>query len=224
MHLLDVVRRALDDDSLDYEVLAGDTPGDSTAGFELHGRATLYVVLVMVDEELARVTVLVVSTQRVPASARHAVAEYLMRASWGATLASFELDFEDGEFRCRTSIDVEGGTLTPEQVRTLVWTAYHQMERIHSGALTVAFGGASPAEALKASCAADAAAREDDDVHDASEAWKYGVSSAPVSATEAEGGDVTRGGRETGEPGPGASRNRPEDLGRLHRRRRFRAP
>ena len=42
-----------------------------------------------------------------------------------------------GQTRSRTLdiyfIDVEGGTLTPEQVRTLVWTSYHQMERIHAG-------------------------------------------------------------------------------------------
>lgn len=224
MRLLDVVRRALDDDSLDYEVLAGDTPGDNTAGFELHGRATLYVVLAMVDEDLERVTVLVVSTQRVPVTTRPAVAEYLMRASWGSTLASFDLDFDDGEFRCRATIDVEGGTLVPEQVRTLVWTAYHQMERVHAGALTVAFGGASPLEALEVSRAAAVAADESDDENDAAEEWKYGASAASGAAAERRDADTTHVERENAEPGLGAPRNRPGDPGRLHRRRRFRAP
>ncbi len=43
----------------------------------------------------------------VPTERRPAMAEFLTRANYGLVLGNFEMDFEDGEVRYKTSIDVE---------------------------------------------------------------------------------------------------------------------
>lgn len=43
----------------------------------------------------------------VPAEYRPAMAEFLTRANYGLAMGNFEMDFEDGEVRYKTSIDVE---------------------------------------------------------------------------------------------------------------------
>ncbi|NJL06648.1 MAG: YbjN domain-containing protein [Chloroflexaceae bacterium] len=43
----------------------------------------------------------------VPTERRPAMAEFLTRANYGLVLGNFEMDFEDGEIRYKTSIDVE---------------------------------------------------------------------------------------------------------------------
>lgn len=61
-----------------------------------------------------------VMESKVPANKRQTVAEYLTRANYGLVLGNFEMDFSDGEVRYKTSIDVEGGQLVPQMVRSVV--------------------------------------------------------------------------------------------------------
>lgn len=56
----------------------------------------------------------------VPAERIAALAEFLTRANFGLPLGNFEIDVNDGEFNFKNSIDVNGGELTPNMVKTLV--------------------------------------------------------------------------------------------------------
>lgn len=89
-----------------------------------------------------------VMESKVPASKRQEVAEYLTRANYGLIIGNFEMDFRDGEVRYKTSIDVEGGQLTPQMVRTMVYTNVLMMDKYLPGIMNVIYGGVSPADAV----------------------------------------------------------------------------
>lgn len=45
---------------------------------------------------------------KAPPSRRQAMADLLTRANYGLSLANFEMDFDDGEIRCKTVLPVQG--------------------------------------------------------------------------------------------------------------------
>lgn len=83
-----------------------------------------------------------------PEDMRPWVAEYLTRANYGLFLGNFEMDFEDGEVRFKTSIDVEGGEITKGLVRQLVYANIVMMDRYLPGLMKVIYGGLSPSDAI----------------------------------------------------------------------------
>ena len=56
-----------------------------------------------------------------PENKRQAVAEFLTRANSGMIIGNFELDFADGGIRYKTSIDVDGDTLSSALIKRLVY-------------------------------------------------------------------------------------------------------
>ena len=72
-----------------------------------------------------------------PASKRQAIAEFLTRINYGTIIGNFELDMEDGQIRYKTSIDVEGSTLTLPQIKNLVYTNVRMMDEHLPGIMSV---------------------------------------------------------------------------------------
>jgi hypothetical protein len=87
---------------------------------------------------------------RAPEDRRAAMAEFVTRANYGMILGNFEMDFNDGEVRFKTSIDTEDAELTPALIKHLVYANVTMMDRYYSGIVAVAHGGADPAEAIAA--------------------------------------------------------------------------
>lgn len=92
----------------------------------------------------------VVMPVRVPEPMRLAAAEYLTRANYGLRIGNFEMDFEDGEVRYKSSLDFEGVELTPDLLRNAIYPAVQTMDRYLPGVLSVVFGGISAEEAIAA--------------------------------------------------------------------------
>jgi hypothetical protein len=90
----------------------------------------------------------VVMPVRAPAHMRLAVAEYITRANYGLRIGNFEMDFDDGEVRYKSSIDFEGSELTPSLIRNTIYPAVQTMDRYLPGVLAVIFGGKSAEEAI----------------------------------------------------------------------------
>ncbi|MGB3519242.1 MAG: YbjN domain-containing protein [Elainellaceae cyanobacterium] len=76
------------------------------------------------------------------------VAEFITRANYGMIIGNFELDFEDGEVRYKTSIDIEGGTLTSEMVKQLVYVNVLTMDRYLPGIVAIAQQNLDAKEAI----------------------------------------------------------------------------
>lgn len=87
---------------------------------------------------------------RVPPNRRQVMAEFLTRANYGLIIGNFEMDFNDGEVRYKTSIDVEGDRLTSALIKQLVYINVVMMDRYLPGIMEVAFENIDPADAIAA--------------------------------------------------------------------------
>jgi hypothetical protein len=85
---------------------------------------------------------------KVPKPKRRALGEFIARANYGMIIGNFELDFVDGEIRYKTSIDVEGATLTFPLLKRLVYTNVMMMDEYLPGITAVTKGEASPEDAI----------------------------------------------------------------------------
>lgn len=83
-----------------------------------------------------------------PAHRRQAAAEFLTRANHGLIIGNFEIDFEDGEIRCKTSIDVEGDRMSPALLEQIVYSNVLVMDEYLPGIRAVIEEGLSPEEAI----------------------------------------------------------------------------
>ena len=72
--------------------------------------------------------------------------EYLTRANWGMTLATFEMDLIDGEVNCRTSVPAVG--VLPTAIEHLVIGNFTVTDRYLPGLMAVIYGKASPRKAV----------------------------------------------------------------------------
>lgn len=79
-----------------------------------------------------------------------AMAEFLTRANYGMVIGNFELDFNDGEVRYKSSIDVTANTehLTETQFRNLVFTNVLMMDKYFPGLMSVMYLNRSPADLI----------------------------------------------------------------------------
>ncbi|MEQ8540302.1 MAG: YbjN domain-containing protein [Coleofasciculus sp. D1-CHI-01] len=85
---------------------------------------------------------------KAPKPKRRALGEFIARANYGMIIGNFELDFTDGEIRYKTSIDVEGSTLTFPLLKRLVYTNVMMMDNYLPGIDSVVKGEASPEDAI----------------------------------------------------------------------------
>jgi hypothetical protein len=63
-------------------------------------------------------------------------------------IGNFEMSYETGDLRYKTSIDVEGDRLTPALVKQLVYSNVAAMDFYLPSIMTTIYGKMSPAEAL----------------------------------------------------------------------------
>lgn len=75
------------------------------------------------------------------------MAEFLTRANYGLMIGNFEMDFNDGEIRYKTSIDVEGDNLSSALLKQLVYANVMTMDQYLPGIIAVIDGNISPVDA-----------------------------------------------------------------------------
>jgi hypothetical protein len=85
---------------------------------------------------------------KAPENKRTAIAEFITRANYGTIIGNFELDYDDGEIRYKTSIDVEGSNLTFDLIKQLVYTNVTMMNEYLPGILSVIEGDVEPKDAI----------------------------------------------------------------------------
>ncbi len=84
-----------------------------------------------------------------------AMAEFIARANSDLLIGNFELDWDTGEIRFKTSVDVEGNGLTVALVEAQVYANVSTMDRYLPGLMNVLYGKHSPSEAIALIEAAD---------------------------------------------------------------------
>ena len=146
MRAFEAVGKFMEDDGWHPQVI--DDNNVYRAYFVGHNGEVTCFAQVRVD--LEQFIFYVVMPVRAPANMRLAVAEYITRANYGLRIGNFEMDFEDGEVRYKSSLDFEGVGLTPGLIRNTIYPAVQTMDRYLPGVLSVVFGGKSAEEAIAA--------------------------------------------------------------------------
>ncbi len=85
---------------------------------------------------------------KAPEDARPAAAEFITRANYGLRIGNFELDWNDGEVRYKSSLDFEDEVLTPQLIKNAIYPAVQTMDRYLAGLMRVIYGSQPPAEAI----------------------------------------------------------------------------
>lgn len=100
-----------------------------------------------VRTELHQFFCYVLAPVRIPEERLIVAAEYLTRANYGLRIGNFEMDFEDGEVRYKTSLDFEDETLTDNWIRYCIYPAVYTMDRYMPGLMKV-YAGTNAEEAI----------------------------------------------------------------------------
>ena len=111
-----------------------------------HGRWFCYARVIEAFDQFVFLSVL---PQKTPADKRLAVAEYLTRANFGLNIGNFEMDFEDGEIRFKTSIDVSSQILTSGLIAPLTKASFTNMDDYLPGIEAVIDGTATAQDAYE---------------------------------------------------------------------------
>lgn len=85
---------------------------------------------------------------KVPQKKRKQLGEFVCRANFGMIIGNFELDFNTGEIRYKTSIDIKDSFLTEETLKQLVYTNVLTMDQYLPGVEAVLSSKTSPEEAI----------------------------------------------------------------------------
>ncbi|MDF1515483.1 MAG: YbjN domain-containing protein [Anaerolineae bacterium] len=92
----------------------------------------------------------VVAPVKAPEENRSEVAEYITRANYGLRIGNFEMDYEDGEIRCKSSVDFENTVLDDKLIKNVIYAAVHTMDFYLPGLLSVMYGNENPEQAISA--------------------------------------------------------------------------
>jgi len=83
-----------------------------------------------------------------PANKRDAAAEFITRANYGMVIGNFEMNYEDGEIRYKTSLDIEGDELSFALIKQAVYANVATVDRYLPGLMAVIFADVTPADAI----------------------------------------------------------------------------
>lgn len=134
----------LQEDNWRYEEI----PGEMAVRLSFTGQNARYDCFGRVNEAHEVFVFYSIIPVRVPEAQRPLVAELLARINYGLNIGNFELDMNDGEIRYKTSIDVEGGDLTPRMAETLIAVNISTTDRYFPSFADVMYAGVAPVEAV----------------------------------------------------------------------------
>jgi hypothetical protein len=135
----------MEEEGWKYEILEGET----VLRFHFKASAGRFHFYANVEEDknwLIFYSYLPVNT---PPEKINAMAEFITRANRGMPIGNFELDFEDGEIRYKTSIDVEGGELVNKMIDNLLRANLSTMNRYFTSMMELIYGDKSPRELIQ---------------------------------------------------------------------------
>jgi hypothetical protein len=142
--LLDKLTEFFHDEEWEYEVLEN----RSIVRMGFSGENGHWPCYAHAREAQQQLVVYAICPLRVPSPMRPTMAEFLTRANYGLVIGNFELDYEDGEVRYKTSVDIEDCEVSTELLRHIVYANVTTLDRYLPGIVAVLAGAQSPAEAV----------------------------------------------------------------------------
>lgn len=116
------------------------------AGFR--GDHGTWVCFIRVDEDRRQILFHSLLGMIIPAQYRLGVMEYLNRVNFHLTVGNFEMDYDRGEVRFRTSLEAPDGEVSFAMLHRMAYTNVHTIDRYFPGVMAVLHSGLSPEAAL----------------------------------------------------------------------------
>jgi hypothetical protein len=142
--LFDTLTEFFKDEGWDYQVLEH----RSILRMGFSGENGHWPCLAQAREPQQQVVIYSICPLRIPEDRRNAIAEFLTRANYGLVIGNFEMDYDDGEVRYKTSLDVEDAEATSELLRHILYANVSAMDRYLPGILAVLTDSQTPTEAV----------------------------------------------------------------------------
>lgn len=111
-----------------------------------HGR---WLCSAEAHEEENQIVFYSICPQMVAEERRDAIAHFITRANYGLIVGNFELDFDSGQLRYKTSLDLDGTVLTNTMTSAIVYTNILTMDQYLPGLLAVMNQSVEPKVAIK---------------------------------------------------------------------------
>lgn len=131
--LIDQVRDLLDAEKLKFDEpntpVSPDSETVATFRMPVRGLNGEWICIVRVFPESERIIVYSILSDNVPLERRERLAELFIRINYGLVLGNFEMDWDDGEVRYKTSVDLETITPTATVVRNLIFSNFFSTDR-----------------------------------------------------------------------------------------------
>jgi hypothetical protein len=124
--------------------------GQSVLQTQFQGENGSWTCYALAREEEAQFVFFSVCPVNAPDNQRSNLSEFITRANFGLMIGNFEMDWDDGEIRFKTGIDVEGDRLTIALVRQVVYANVLMLDMYLPGLLSVLYGQVTPATAIQA--------------------------------------------------------------------------
>jgi hypothetical protein len=141
--IIGVIKQYCDEDGIKYRQVDERT---IHAGFQ--GRNFNYQLLARAQDGHQQAMFYSMVPVRIQPEHRPAVADFLCRTNFGLILGNFEMDYETGELRYKTSVDVEGGELTSSMVKTLMHVNLSTADKYAKGLIGILYRGLTPVQAI----------------------------------------------------------------------------
>lgn len=145
-NVLDVVEAFFQQDGWTFSLLQGRSDVLELPVTSEHGSWGCFA---QAEDEDRRFIFYSVCPVTAPEGERRVFAEFLTRANYGLVLGNFEMDWDDGEIRYKTSIDFEGDRLTPALIRQVVYPNVRAMGTHLPAIRAIVADGLSADQALK---------------------------------------------------------------------------
>lgn len=123
-------------------------PDQRTLSFASKGRCGPWTTYVQAFEAERQVAAYGVVPFSIGPAQRQIAAELVTRINFGLVIGNFELDFADGEARCKTSVAFEGGELAASLIAQLVQANLALMDGYLPAFVAVAARDATASAAL----------------------------------------------------------------------------
>lgn len=141
--LLQTVQTFFQQDGWDFRLINR----ENTVQLAFQGKHDRWTCYAQTHEEQHSVVFYSIFPAKVPADRSSAIAYFLTLANYGMIIGNFELDFQDGEIRYKTSLDVTGDRITPALIKSLVYTNVLTLDQYLPGIQAV-LEGTAPADAI----------------------------------------------------------------------------
>ena len=122
--------------------------GGQTLKINVRGKNGNWVAHAIPIEDANQALFVSICPIQAPESKRASMAEFITRANFGLRMGNFEMDYNHGDIRYKTSIDVEGTSLTHPLVQQLVTINLEMMDRYLPGIMRVIEKDMVPEEAI----------------------------------------------------------------------------